>query len=131
MKSTTIKSILLAILFGINSTAAYADAIGTAPASCFKFADYTTARILTWHSPLLHRDPNDYSQIGAKMKVKGLYPRESPWADVPTYRQYASWLAWYYYSTGTPPQSVAGDHRATLALTGSKVGISPTYRVCL
>ena len=131
MKNITFKSTGLSLLLGLFTSFSYADAVGTVPAYCFNFAGYSAARVLTWHSPLIHHDPNDYSKIGVKMKIMGAYPRESPWAEYPTLRSNSSWVAWYYYSTGTPPSSVSGLHKATLSLTGSDRGIIPTFIRCL
>lgn len=126
---------LLLLTFGLVmtgfSSSSYADKVGTVPAYCIKFPGGTVAMVLTWHSPFIHADPNDYSAIGVRMKVRGQYPRDSGWFTPPTSRNNPSYGAWLYRSSGTPPISVSGTHSAQLAITGNYVGISPTHSMCL
>lgn len=127
MKSFTYVALFVfSLLF---MTSAKADRVYTDAAVCLKYGQYTVGRVVTWHSPLLST-PNSYSDKGVKMKIRGLYPRESDWADAPTFTRYPSYIAWNYVSSGTRPQSVAGLHRGRLALTGAMVGVSPTFSRC-
>ena len=128
---TLLKKALMAVVLGCFSSYTLADAIGTAPAYCIKYGNFTYARVLTWHSPLLHYDPSDYAEIGVKMKLTGAYPKETNWYDRATYRKNPSWVAWYFYSNGTKPLAVTGSHRAKLSLTGAATGISPTVQRCM
>jgi hypothetical protein len=67
----------LKVLFAslaLFAASSHADRIYSEPAYCLKYGQYTLARTITWHSPLLQY-PNTYSDKGAKMKIRGLYPK--------------------------------------------------------